>query len=83
MSNLLSNQKSIHSVSPLVASNGHEFLFEQVDYKGETAWAYLLLNKVNGMWYIGISSDDPNTYKTSSHNNALLSAWSSGSKSVA
>ena len=77
MSNLLSNQKFIHSVSPkLVASNGHELPTEDLVYKNEPCWAYILHNIKNGMWYIGISTQHPDEYKTTSDNKELAMAFS-------
>ena len=76
MSNLLSSQKSIHSVSPLVASNGHKLPIEDLVYKNEPCWAYILHNIKNGMWYIGISTQHPDEYKTTSDNKELAMAFS-------
>ena len=76
MSNLLSNQKFIHSVSPLVASNGHKLPIEDLVYKNEPCWAYILHNIKNGMWYIGISTQHPDEYKTTSDNKELAMAFS-------
>ena len=68
--------KSIHSVSPLVASNGHKLPTEDLVYKNEPCWAYILHNIKNGMWYIGISTKHPDVYKTSSDNKELAMAFS-------
>ncbi len=76
MSNLLSNQKIIHSVSPLVASNGHKLPTEDLVYKGEVCWAYILHNIKNSKWYIGISTKDPSEYQTNSENKELMRAMS-------
>ena len=76
MSNLLSNQKFIHSVSPLVASNGHKLPTESLVYKGEPVWAYILHNIKNNMWYVGISTQSPEDYQTSSNNKELMIAMS-------
>ena len=76
MSNLLSSQNSIHSVSPLVASNGHKLPIEDLVYKNEPCWAYILHNIKNGMWYIGISTQHPDEYKTTSDNKELAMAFS-------
>ena len=78
MSNLLSNQKFIHSVSPLVASNGHKLPTENLVYKGEPVWAYILHNIKNNMWYVGISTQSPEDYQTSSNNKELMIAMSKG-----
>ena len=76
MSNLLSNQKFIHSVSPLVASNGHKLPTENLVYEGQVCWAYILHNIVNNKWYVGIATQHPSEYQTSSNNKELMRAMS-------
>ena len=75
---LKSNLKSIHNVSPLVASNGHKLPTEDLVFKKEPCWAYILRNIKNGMWYIGFSTQPPDEYKTSSDNKNLAMAYSRG-----
>ena len=73
-----SNLKSIHNVSPLVASNGHKLPTDDLTYEGQTCWAYILHNIKNNMWYIGISTQHPDNYTTSSNNKHLMIAYSKG-----
>ena len=75
MSNLLSNQNIENQI---VASNGHNLPTKKVLYEGDVCWAYILYNIRNYKWYVGISTEHPNDYQTSSNNKELLSAISKG-----
>ena len=75
MSNLLSNQNIENQI---VASNGHNLPTKKVLYEGNVCWAYILYNIRNYKWYVGISTEHPNDYQTSSNNKELLSAISKG-----
>ena len=74
----MSSQKSIHNVSPLVARNGHKLPTEDLVYEGQEYWAYILQNIENNMWYVGVSTQHPSEYQTSSHNKDLMIAMSKG-----
>ena len=69
MSNLLSNQNIENQI---VASNGHNLPTKKVLYEGNVCWAYILYNIRNYKWYVGISTEHPNDYQTSSNNKAKL-----------
>lgn len=50
----------------------------KVEYNGESAWGYKLINTVNGMWYYGIGHGDIDEYDTGSYNPKLMNAISKG-----
>tara|TARA_A100001011_G_C14217423_1_gene802705 strand:- start:44 stop:1372 length:1329 start_codon:yes stop_codon:yes gene_type:complete len=50
----------------------------KVDYKGEHAWGYKLINKINDKWYYGKGKGNIEEYDTGSYSPELMSAISKG-----